>query len=130
MPNSNRSLGLALTACALAVLGGCGEDTVSLNTTPAPTPAATSTVTPSPTPTINAVDRANALLAQLTLDEKIGLAADGVAGVARLGIPRLVPSDGPNGVPHKPTWGPGNSAVRIDGDFAKIRATITKVRLR
>jgi beta-glucosidase len=44
------------------------------------------------------VKRANALLARLTLEEKIALAADGGAGVPRLGIPGLAPSDGPNGV--------------------------------
>jgi beta-glucosidase len=46
----------------------------------------------------NPVKRANALLARLTLEEKIALAAAGGAGVPRLGIPGLVPSDGPNGV--------------------------------
>src|SRR5262249_58604004 len=47
-----------------------------------------------PTP----VDRANALLAQMTRDEKISLAANGAMGVPRLGIPGLAPTDGPNGV--------------------------------
>jgi beta-glucosidase len=45
-----------------------------------------------------AVERANALLAQMTLDEKISLAASGDAGIPRLGVPPLVASDGPNGV--------------------------------
>src|SRR5262245_51883755 len=44
------------------------------------------------------VDQANGLLAQLTVEEKIALAADGSAGVPRLGIPGLAPSDGPNGI--------------------------------
>jgi beta-glucosidase len=47
-----------------------------------------------PTP----VDRANALLAQMTREEKVSLAANGAAGVPRLGIPGVRPSDGPNGV--------------------------------
>src|SRR5262245_6306467 len=44
------------------------------------------------------VDRAHALLAQMTRDEKISLAANGQAGVPRLGIPGIATSDGPNGV--------------------------------
>jgi beta-glucosidase len=44
------------------------------------------------------VDRANALLAQMTRDEKISLVANGGAGIPRLAIPGLAPSDGPNGV--------------------------------
>ena len=49
---------------------------------------------PRPTP----LQQANALLAQMTRDEKISLVANGGAGVPRLGIPALAPSDGPNGV--------------------------------
>ena len=49
---------------------------------------------PRPTP----LQQADALLAQMTRDEKISLVADGGAGVHRLGIPPLVPSDGPNGI--------------------------------
>src|SRR6185436_2673602 len=56
-----------------------------------------------PTP----VERANALLAQMTRDEKISLAANGGAGIPRLGIPGLAPSDGPNGVRE---GGPGKTA--------------------
>lgn len=44
------------------------------------------------------IKRANALLARLTLEEKIALAADGGDGIPRLGIPGLAQSDGPNGV--------------------------------
>src|SRR5690349_11734726 len=44
------------------------------------------------------VDRANALLAQMTREEKIAFAADGAAGVPRLGMPGITPSDGPNGI--------------------------------
>src|SRR5262249_44729252 len=46
----------------------------------------------------NPVERANALVAQMTREEKIALAADGKAGVPRLGIPAMVPSAGPNGI--------------------------------
>ena len=53
------------------------------------------------------VDRANALLAQMTRDEKISFAANGGAGIPRLGIPGLSPSDGPNGVRE---GGPGKTA--------------------
>ena len=53
------------------------------------------------------VERANALLAQMTRDEKISLAANGGAGIPRLGIPGLAPSDGPNGVRE---GGPGKTA--------------------
>ena len=49
---------------------------------------------PRPTP----LQQADALLAQMTRDEKISLVANGGAGVPRLGIPPLAPSDGPNGV--------------------------------
>jgi beta-glucosidase len=44
--------------------------------------------------------RASALVAQMTVAEKIALAASGAAGVPRLGIPALVQLDGPNGVGH------------------------------
>jgi beta-glucosidase len=44
------------------------------------------------------VDRANALLAQMTREEKIVFVANGAAGIPRLGIPGITPSDGPNGV--------------------------------
>ena len=44
------------------------------------------------------VTRVNALLEQMTLDEKISLAADGRRGISRLGIPGLAMTDGPNGV--------------------------------
>ncbi len=44
------------------------------------------------------VDRANALLAQMTRDEKVSLAANGAAGIPRLHIPGLAMTDGPNGV--------------------------------
>jgi len=44
--------------------------------------------------------RANALLAQMTFDEKVSMASSGDAGVPRLGIPGLVFDDGPNGVGH------------------------------
>src|SRR5690348_6369303 len=53
------------------------------------------------------VDRANALLAQMTRSEKVSLAASGQAGVPRLGIPGLATTDGPNGVR---TGGPGKTA--------------------
>ena len=46
----------------------------------------------------NPVERANALLAQMTREEKIAFAAHGRTGVPRLGIPGIVPSDGPNGI--------------------------------
>ncbi len=55
-------------------------------------PAARAPRRPSP------LDRANALLAQMTRDEKVSLAADGAAGIPRLGIPGIAPTDGPNGV--------------------------------
>src|SRR5579885_2551017 len=45
-----------------------------------------------------AADRVSTLLAQMTRDEKVALAASGEAGVPRLGIPGLVPTAGPNGV--------------------------------
>ena len=45
-------------------------------------------------------ERANALLAQMTREEKIAFAASGAAGVPRLGIPGQVFGDGPNGVGH------------------------------
>ena len=44
------------------------------------------------------IDRANALLAQMTREEKIALAANGAAGVPRLGIPGISASDGPDGI--------------------------------
>jgi len=53
------------------------------------------------------VERANALLAQMTRDEKESLAASGGAGVPGLGIPALVATDGPNGVRG---GGPGKTA--------------------
>jgi len=46
------------------------------------------------------VQRANLLLGQMTLDEKISLAATGTTPIPRLGIPALVFTDGPNGVGH------------------------------
>lgn len=47
-----------------------------------------------------AVARADALLAQMTREEKIAVAAGNAAGVPRLGIPPQVFGDGPNGVGH------------------------------
>jgi len=55
----------------------------------------------------SSVDRANALLAQMTRSEKVSLAANGQTGVSRLGIPGLVMTDGPNGVRN---GGPGKTA--------------------
>jgi len=47
-----------------------------------------------------AAARANALLSQMTRQEKIAVAAGNGAGVPRLGIPPQVFGDGPNGVGH------------------------------
>src|SRR5262245_16034856 len=47
-----------------------------------------------------AEERASALVARMTLDEKIALASSGAKGIPRLRIPALVVSDGPNGVGH------------------------------
>jgi beta-glucosidase len=49
-------------------------------------------------PRATPLQQANALLPQMTRDEKISLVANGGAGVPRLGIPALAPSDGPNGI--------------------------------
>ena len=120
-----RMLLVAVTATVLAACGGGSSGraptatptgTATPSNTPTNTPASTrtptttstasNTPTDTPTPTItptstpDAVERANELLAQLTRDEKISLAAGGAAGVPRLGIPPLVASDGPNGVGH------------------------------
>src|SRR5262245_54880763 len=63
------------------------------------TPTATLTATTSPPPaSAPAVERANWVLARLTVDEKIALASTGQAGVPRLGVPAIAASDGPNGV--------------------------------
>src|SRR4051794_31872237 len=43
-------------------------------------------------------ERAADLVAQMTRDEKVSLAASGTNGLPRLGIPPLVLRDGPNGV--------------------------------
>lgn len=48
-------------------------------------------------------ERASKLVAQMTQDEKISLAASGETGVPRLGIPPLVFIDGPNGIGHGAT---------------------------
>lgn len=61
------------------------------------------------------VEQANALLAQMTVAEKIALAAAGDAGVPRLGIPGLAPSDGPNGLRG---GGPGKTAFPNAGVVA------------
>ena len=42
--------------------------------------------------------RADALVVQMTTDEKLDLVASGTNGVPRLGIPPLAYRDGPNGV--------------------------------
>ena len=47
-----------------------------------------------------ATERANAMLAKMTREEKIAVAAGNAAGVPRLGIPPQVFGDGPNGVGH------------------------------
>jgi beta-glucosidase len=47
--------------------------------------------------------RARDVVAQMTRDEKIALAATGTAGLPRLSIPALSFSDGPNGVGHGAT---------------------------
>ena len=44
------------------------------------------------------VQRADSLLARMTLGEELSLVGSGVTGVPRLGIPPLVFTDGPNGV--------------------------------
>lgn len=99
-------LRLLLVAVTATVLASCGDDSSRREPTGTPTNTATSSSTPTgtatpsatPTDTPDAVDRANELLAQLTREEKISLAADGGDGVPRLDIPPLVPSDGPNGI--------------------------------
>src|SRR5437773_2499390 len=67
------SLVIAITSACMIALSGCGEDLVASHTTPAATHSATPTSTAAPTPTSDSVERANALLAQLTLNEKIAL---------------------------------------------------------
>jgi beta-glucosidase len=75
--------GMALALCLGTVGGGSGAGAATLSDAE-----------------VNA--RADALLAQLTLEEKIALMAGGsgfgTAAIARLGIPALSLSDGPNGV--------------------------------
>ena len=73
----------------MAWMRGLVAAVVCLVLTPAAVPAARR---PSP------VERANALVAQMTRDEKVSLAASGANGVPRLGIPGLAQTDGPNGV--------------------------------
>lgn len=73
-----------------------------------PTGTATATATPSVTASpSDPIARANALLAQMTFEEKVALAANGQAGVPRLGIPPISASDGPNGIRG---GGPGKTA--------------------
>jgi beta-glucosidase len=91
----------ALAVIGILALTGCGDHTVATSVAVQPTPTASPTGTPDP------VEQADALLAQMTLDEKVALAASGKEGVPRLGIPPLVPSDGPNGVRG---GGPGKTA--------------------
>jgi beta-glucosidase len=65
------------------------------------------------------LQRANALLGQMTRDEKVSLAANGAAGIPRLGIPGITPSDGPNGVREAPpgaTAFPGAVSVAASWD--------------
>lgn len=97
---------LLLIAAAATVIVSCSDGssvrdltgTPTNTTTPSNTPTDTPTPTGTPTNTPDALERANELLAQMTEEEKISLAADGSDGVPRLDIPPLVPSDGPNGI--------------------------------
>ncbi len=123
-----RLLVVAVTATVLASCGGDSSGrapsatptgTATPSSTPTHTPASTRTPTTTPTasntptdtltPTItptstpDAVERANELLAQLTQEEKISLAAGDADGLPRLDVPPLVASDGPNGVGHGAT---------------------------
>ncbi|HTY50066.1 MAG TPA: glycoside hydrolase family 3 C-terminal domain-containing protein [Steroidobacteraceae bacterium] len=86
---------------------------------------------PAATPTDTEVNaRAEKLLAQLTLDEKITLMAGGsafgTAAIPRLGIPALRLSDGPNGVRSNDeaaaTVFPTGSALAATWDPAAVRA--------
>src|SRR5215212_523619 len=61
-------------------------------------------VTANVTAARTAEQRATDLVAKMTRDEKISLAVDGKAGVARVGIPPLVFRDGPNGVGEGATY--------------------------
>lgn len=80
--------------------------TATATAVPTGTVAATATASPTASPS-DPIARANALLAQMTFEEKVALAATGEAGVPRLGIPPISASDGPNGIRG---GGPGKTA--------------------
>ena len=63
------------------------------------------------------VQRADALLAQMTQSEKLDLVATGVAGLRRLGIPPISFIDGPNGV------GEGSAGVTAFPNAVNIGAS-------
>ena len=91
-----------LLAVVLAALAGCGQRRAEA---PCTGPDCQQPVRPDASapaaPTDEVEARAEELLAQLTLDEKLSLVAGtgfDTAGVPRLGIPRLSMTDGPVGV--------------------------------
>ncbi len=101
-PTTARPLVIAILVAQLS-LAACGSDQGAVESPQDP------------------VERANHLLAQMTGDEKISLAASGVSGISRLQIPAIVASDGPNGVrlggPHKTAF-PSAQVVAASWDQA------------
>jgi beta-glucosidase len=96
---------LRAAACGLAAIAALGAGPAAA----APTSPAPATARPWLAPGQTPVQRANELLTQMTLDEKItmvhgdafppgGTYAGHIPANSRLGIPALVLSDGPNGV--------------------------------
>ncbi|MBY5991379.1 beta-glucosidase H [Ferrimonas balearica] len=114
---------LAPTALALALLAGCSHD--------ARPPAEAVAAIDSRAARLASVEAdVEALLAQMTLDEKIALTHANskftVAGIERLGIPEMWMSDGPHGVRYqieRDSWAPAN----WDNDQATYLPPLTAV---
>ncbi len=129
---------LAVIFALLAAIVGCGGKSGQVTPSPTPTPRPTATPTPTPTPTpsptpADADERADYLISQMTLDEKLQLvhghltiedplgprdAVGWVPGITRLAIPDIYYADANTIIPATALPAPIASAASWDLDLA------------